>query len=97
MYNFCIILHTVAGPYFVSDLGILCTNPIDDKLECERAAHYFDAVPTVAEGNGHDLPYGCILHQMEYGNSVVYWNKGGVIDGSLDPKIQQLCVHKKEK
>ena len=78
-------------------MGELCQTPIDNEMECKDSARYFDAVPADAKGTGHDLPYGCILHQMELGNSIVYWNKGGVVDGSLDPKIQQLCVYKKSK
>ena len=93
---FVILLNFIV-PYFVSDLGELCKLPIDNEMECKHSARYFGAVHAVAEGRGHDLPYGCILQQFELGNSIVYWNKGGVVDGSSDPKIQQLCVYKKKE
>ena len=81
----------------MSDFGKLCKTPINNETECQNAASYFNAVYVVAKGKGHDIPYGCILNKLELGNEFLFWNPSGVIDGSIDPKIQQLCVYNRQK
>ena len=42
------------------------------------------------EGNGADLPYGCISDKVSSGSHYMYWNpKGRAI--SADPNIRQIC------
>ena len=90
-------LHNFAGPYFLSDFGKLCETPIINLKECKNAANHFKAVYIQhAIGNGYDLPFGCIFDQIELGKTFVYWNPDGRVDGSIDLRIQQLCILKEE-
>ena len=81
----------------MSDFGKLCKTPINNEKECQTAASYLNTVYAVAKGNGHDEPYGCILDKLNKGNEFLFWNPFGVIDGSMDPRIQQLCVYNRQK
>ena len=87
-------VHNFIGPYFLSDFGKLCTTPINNERECQNAANYFNAVYAVIKGSGRDVPYGCILNQLKLGNKFLFWNPDGIIDGSIDVRIQQICVYK---
>ena len=42
------------------------------------------------EGNGNDLPYGCISDKVTPGFHYMYWNPNGVAK-SADPNIRQIC------
>ena len=101
-FNYCVfiilcyvsfMLYNFVGPYFLSDFGQLCKNPINNEKQCKNAASYFNTVYKVAKGNGHDVPYGCILNQLKLGNKFLFWNPAGIIDSSIDVRIQQLCVY----
>ena len=55
-------------------------------IECKYASQIIDATYVVSEGNGHDLPVGCLLND----ENLIYWNPKGVAI-SADEKIRQIC------
>ena len=81
--------------YYLSDLGKKCSNhlsnPVISDLECKYASEIIGATYVVSEGNGHDLPFGCLLSD----ENLIYWNPRGVAI-SADKKIRQICQAKGE-
>ena len=80
--------------YSLSELGKLCKYPIENLEECKEAATHFDAIYSELNGIGVDLPFGCVLDEITNGSRFMYWNPNGVVSGSLDPNIRQVCYTK---
>ena len=80
--------------YSLSELGTLCKHPIENLEKCKEAATYFNAINNKLKGNGVDLPFGCVLDKVSSGSRFIYWNQNGVVSGSLDPNIRQVCHNK---
>ena len=60
-------------------------------MECKNAGkEILDAVYIETEGDGYDLPYGCIWDATRPEKYFSYWNPNGVVI-SRDPKIRQIC------
>ena len=85
-------MHYCTDGYSISTVGNLCNIPVNNSVDCEIAAHNLSAVYTDAMGSGYDLPYGCIIDTFDKAKRYCYWNPNGVAGGSLDPRIQQVCV-----
>ena len=77
--------------YSLSKLGKLCEHPIENTEECKKAATDFHATYSELKGSSVDLPFGCVLDEITNGSRFMYWNPNGVVSGSLDPNIQQVC------
>ena len=44
------------------------------------------------QGNGHDLPHGCIWDNVGSHQTVIYWNPHGSVT-SEDFNVRQICQH----
>ena len=81
--------------YYLSDLGKKCSdhlsNPVISDVECKYASEIIGATYVVSEGNGYDLPFGCLLSD----ENLIYWNPNGVAI-SADKKLRQICQAKRE-
>ena len=77
--------------YSLSKLGILCEHPIENWEDCKEAATDFDAIYSELNGSAYDLPFGCVLDKVAITPRFIYWNPNGVVSGSLDPNIRQVC------
>ena len=82
----------------LSKAGESCTYPIFDGHVCKMVADakIFKGSSYVnMSGNGHDLPYGCILDNLPRHNANdlpwLYWNPEGVAI-SRDENIRQICL-----
>ena len=76
--------------YYLADLGERCLDPVSTAMECVAASRQFQATKVHVEGNGHDLPFGCILDQSPNYIRKVYWNPSGVAL-SADSTVRQIC------
>ena len=82
----------------LSNVGELCENPISDVTVCKMVAESKVIERSSFEnltGDGHDLPYGCILDTLHFHSShglqKIYWNPKGVAI-SRDENIRQICL-----
>ena len=82
----------------LSNVGELCQDPITNETLCKMVS--YDNVFEVSNyvnmsGDGHDLPYGCILDTSSYystnGSARIYWNPQGV-GIPRDKNIRQICA-----
>ena len=77
--------------YHLSNLGEKCKYPVLSDIECKYASQIIGATYVMSEGNGHDLPFGCLLND----ENLMYWNPRGIAI-SADKKIRQICQAKGE-
>ena len=80
----------------MSPIGLSCRNPVNETNVCQEAADLAKIEFLTAEdieGNGADLPYGCISDKVTPGFHYMYWNPNGVAI-SADPNIRQICQGK---
>ena len=82
----------------LSNVGELCEKPIPDVTVCKMVAESKVIERSSFEnltGDGHDLPYGCILDTLHFHSShglqKIYWNPKGVAI-SRDENIRQICL-----
>ena len=82
----------------LSNVGGKCREPIYDDTACKimADAEVFEGSSYVnLTGEGHDLPYGCILetlpHDTVHLSPRIYWNPEGVAV-SNDERIRQVCL-----
>ena len=68
----------------------MCLDPVSTAMECVAASRQFQATKVHVEGNGHDLPFGCILDQSPNYKRKVFWNPSGVAL-SADSTVRQIC------
>ena len=82
----------------LSNVGGKCREPITDDTDCKMIANAegFEGASYVnLTGDGHDLPYGCILETLPHDTAHllprIYWNPEGVAV-SNDERIRQVCL-----
>ena len=82
----------------LSNVGELCQDPITNETLCKIVSedNVFEGSNYVnMTGDGHDLPYGCILDTLSYystnGSARIYWNPQGV-GIPRDKNIRQICA-----
>ena len=82
----------------LSNVGGKCREPISDDTNCKMMANAegFEGASYVnLTGDGHDLPYGCILETLPHDTAHllprIYWNPKGVAV-SNDERIRQVCL-----
>ena len=69
----------------------MCKNPINSEARCRIAAEALKIAHYVlASGDGHDLPYGCVM-----ATGHVFWNPKGVAQ-SNDYSTRTLCYTPEE-
>ena len=84
-------LEPVLWRYVLAAQGKLCYNAVKSEENCKKATEDFnDATYKVAQGQGYDLPYGCISDKSTIGKHNVYWNPNGVAL-SNDSNIRPIC------
>ena len=78
-------------PYVLSKIGSNCNNPVNNTNDCKEAATLtLNATFVNADGDGYDLPYGCVSDKVTSGQHRLYWNPKGVAV-SNDPNVRQVC------
>ena len=79
--------------YSLSPLGKMCTYPIKSESRCRIAAEILNYAKgyVPAPGDGHDLPYGCVLA----GTGHIFWNPEGVAL-SNDISTRTVCYTPEE-
>ena len=82
----------------LSNVRELCQDPITNETLCKMVSDdiVFEGLNYVnMTGDGHDLPYGCILDTLSYystnGSGRIYWNPQGVAI-PRDKNIRQICA-----
>ena len=80
-----------AESIILSTVGRVCERSISNADECKQSA---DLIPEVSfvtgQGDGHDIPYGCIYHKTTINHHYVFWNQAGVAI-SADHNIREIC------
>ena len=81
----------------LSKVGKSCIYPISDGMVCKMVAEakiFKGSTYVNLTGEGHDLPYGCILDTVPRpganGLNWLFWNPGGLVN-SRDKNIRQIC------
>ena len=81
----------------LSKVGKSCIYPISDGMVCKMVAEakiFKGSTYVNMTGEGHDMPYGCILDTLyrphANGLNWLYWNPGGVAI-SRDKNVRQIC------
>ena len=84
--------------YKLSNVGESFREPISDDTDCKMIANagvLESSSYMKLTGDGHDLPYGCILETFSNDTGHlfprIYWNPEGVAV-SNDERIRQLCL-----
>ena len=92
--SFCFFLDDQSKKYSLSELGTLCIHPLENMKKCEGAAPQYNAIYGELKGSRNHLPFGCVLDKVTTNLRFIYWNQNGVVSGSLDPNIRQVCHNK---
>ena len=85
--------HGLIHMYSLSPFGKMCIDPIRSESRCRTAAEILNYGKgyVLASGDGHDLPYGCVLA----GTGHIFWNPEGVAL-SNDYTTRTICYTSEE-
>ena len=77
--------------FILSNVGKICERSIINRAECKQAA---DLLPKGAfvtgQGDGHDMPNGCIYDKSTPNRHYVFWNQAGAAI-SADHNVREIC------
>ena len=86
-----VFIGPVPNRFFLAMPGQSCYTPVKTRIDCKRASKEFEgAIYVTAQGDGHDLPRGCIYDKSHGAMHFIFWNPDGVAL-SNDPDICQVC------
>ena len=77
--------------FILSAVGKVCERSITNADECKQAADLLPkAAFVIGQGDGHDMPYGCIYDKTNVKHHHVFWNQAGVAI-SADKNVREIC------